>query len=175
MTEITVTTQAELDEAAKQKNTLIKLCKGYFNVGKLADGTWVDVLAGGFVNDVRDGGRVNAKIDTPEKWCEFYGVPIADRIVVIFKGTDENYQSSVWRRLHAGHDSRCAGLGRRHGRVWRRSAFFPQARMDAGILRKFLALRGLPRTPFRYALPETDGRLSGQNQGVGMLCAGMGM
>lgn len=44
--------------------------------------------------DITGGGFVSRKdLSTPAAWCEFYGVQVTNGVAVVFKGTDENFQS----------------------------------------------------------------------------------
>lgn len=42
-----------------------------------------------------DGGQqtIAPRIDTPEKWCDYYGAPVDGHKAILFKGVNDEYQS----------------------------------------------------------------------------------
>ncbi len=65
--------------------------KGKLNV---TAGPTVAIVAIGTLPTIDGGGFVRRSvIDTPEKWCEYYGIEVADGCAVLFKGLDENFRS----------------------------------------------------------------------------------
>ncbi len=53
----------------------------------------VAVLIRGDRAKIDGGHQITFRIDTPEEWCEYYGVDVTDGVALLYKGLDANFKA----------------------------------------------------------------------------------